>query len=83
MKKKSAKCWFCASEGCEKCNFTGVLIAPEIEPKKRISIPCPHLQWWESQMGTTKVRKCVMCPRTEILLNGEWIKPKQKEEPKE
>lgn len=50
--------------------------APPKKPRKQRE-KCPHLQWFEAAAANgERFRKCVMCPRTEVYRDGDWIKPK-------
>lgn len=33
---------------------------------------CPHVQWWGSDIGQQKVRKCVSCGRLQVLGMYGW-----------
>jgi hypothetical protein len=33
---------------------------------------CPHVQWWESDMGQQKVRRCVSCGRLQVQGDHGW-----------
>lgn len=45
-------------------------------PASKKKEKCPHLQYWEQKLaiGVT-LRKCYMCPHTEMLHEGKWIQP--------
>ena len=48
-----------------------------VPPKKTRAkrIPCPHLNFWETATPAgQRMRKCQMCPRVEVHVNGDWQK---------